>query len=213
MGKYNERKLQNASIMKKVFYQISDPTQDVPEGDDSWVERLKQEKVICDCGNVIKHTAIDVYLNEKIKKSFAPITYARGTFIGMLREDLVSLLGLQNIKNVFSVGKVYDMKKNISKEYISIVPKVLTFVRGGKESICRRCNRCGTVLYFPLPLNSWYIVEKSIPNVILFPSALTGIIINAEIYRRLKESGIKRIGYEKLPVLGGAIDGCDSYFE
>ena len=35
--------------MEKVFYQISDPTQNAPEGDDSWIEQLKQEKIICDC--------------------------------------------------------------------------------------------------------------------------------------------------------------------
>lgn len=89
--------------MEKVFYQISDPTQNVPEGDDSWIDQLKQENIMCDCGNIIKHTAIDVFLNEKIKKSFAPITYARGTFIGMLHKDIVSLLGFQNIKNVYFV--------------------------------------------------------------------------------------------------------------
>ena len=87
--------------MEKIFYQISDPTQNVPEGDDSWIAQLKQENIMCDCGNIIKHTAIDVFLNEKIKKSFAPITYARGTFIGMLHKDIVSLLGIQNIENVF----------------------------------------------------------------------------------------------------------------
>lgn len=199
--------------MKKVFYQISDPTQNAPEGDDSWIGQLKQEKIICDCWNIIKHTAIDVFLNEEIKNSFAPITYARGTFIGMLHKDIVSLLGFQNIKNVYFVGKVYDVNKIVSKEYISVVPKVLTFVRGGKESTCRICDKCGVVLYFPLPLNSWYIVDKSIPNPTLFPSALAGIIVNGEIFKKIKKSGIKRIGYEKLPVLKEAIDDCDDCFK
>lgn len=199
--------------MEKVFYQISDPTQNVPEGDDNWIEQLKQERIVCECGNIIKHTAIDVFLSETIKKSFAPITYARGTFIGMLREDIVALLGLQNIENVYFVGKVYDENKSVSKEYVSVVPKVSTFVRGGKESTCKICDKCGAVLYFPLPLNSWYVVDKSIPNPTLFPSALTGVIINDEIYKQVKKSGIKRIGYDKLPVLKEAIDGCNNFFE
>ena len=199
--------------MEKVFYQISDSTQNAPEGDDSWIEQLKQEKIMCDCWNIIKHTAIDVFLNEKIKKSFAPIPYARGTFIGMLHKDIVSLLGLQNIENVYFVGKVYDVNKSVSKEYISVVPKVSTFVRGDKESTCKICDKCGAVLYFPLPLNSWYIVDKSIPNPTLFPSTLTGIIVNDEIFKQIKKSGIKRIGYKKLPVLKEAVDDCDNYFE
>ena len=60
--------------MEKIFYQISDPTQNVPEGDDNWIEQLKQEKIVCECGSIIKHTAIDVFLvtcsiciNTKIK--------------------------------------------------------------------------------------------------------------------------------------------------
>ena len=32
--------------MEKVFYQISDPTQNVPEGDDNWIEQLKQERIV-----------------------------------------------------------------------------------------------------------------------------------------------------------------------
>lgn len=198
---------------KKLFYQLSYPTHNVPEGDEAWIEQLKQEKIICDCWNIIKHKSIDVFLNETIKKSFAPISYVRGTFIGILREDIVLLLGLQNIENVYYAGKVYDINKDLSKEYISVVPKDSTFVRGGKESNCRICDKCGAVLYFPLPLNSWYIVDKSIPNSILFPSALTGIIVNDEIYKKIKKSGIKRIGYEKLPVLQEAVDDYDNYFE
>ncbi|UTC64319.1 hypothetical protein E4O00_10915 [Treponema sp. OMZ 788] len=205
--------MMNLSADKKLFYQLSDHTQNVPEGDDGWIEQLKQEKTICDCWNIIKHKSIDVFLNETIKKSFAPISYVRGTFIGILREDIVLLLGLQNIENVYYAGKVYDINKDLSKEYISVVPKVSTFVRGGKDSNCRICDKCGAVLYFPLPLNSWYLVDKSIPNSILFPSALTGIIVNDEIYQKVKKSGIKRIGYEKLPVLQEAVDDYDNYFE
>ncbi len=66
--------------MEKIFYQISDPTQNVPEGDDSWIAQLKQENIMCDCGNVIKHTAIDVFLNEKIKKKFCS-NYLRKRYI------------------------------------------------------------------------------------------------------------------------------------
>lgn len=67
--------MKSLSTDKKVFYQLSDPTQNVPEGDDGWIEQLKQEKTICDCWNIIKHKSIDVFLNETIKKSFAPISY------------------------------------------------------------------------------------------------------------------------------------------
>lgn len=66
--------------MEKVFYQISDPTQNAPEGDDSWIEQLKQEKIMCDCWNIIKHTAIDVFLNEENKKEFCS-NYLRKRYI------------------------------------------------------------------------------------------------------------------------------------
>lgn len=52
-----------------MFYQLSDPTQNVPEGYEGWIEQLKQEKIICDCWNIIKHKPIEVFLNEIIKKS------------------------------------------------------------------------------------------------------------------------------------------------
>ena len=55
-------------------------------------------------------------------------------------------------------------------------------------------------------------MDKSIPNLTFFPSALTGIIVNDENLKQIKKSGIKRIGYEKLPVLKEAIDGHNSCF-
>ncbi len=199
--------------MKKVYYQISDPSQNIPEGCQNWIKQLKHNKTMCDCLTIIKPIEVDVYLNSKIKKGFAPITFARGTGIWILRKDLVLVLGLDNIEKVYYIGKVYDVNKNISEEYISIVPKVEIFIRGGKESTCNICDKCGTILYFPLPIDNWYLADKNIPNFSLFPSGLAGIIVNDEIFKKLKKSGIKKIGYEKLPVLEEAVDGNDSYFE
>ena len=48
----------------------------------------------------------------------------------MLHKDIVSLLGIQNIENVYFVGKVYDVNKTVSKEYISVVPKFRIYIRG-----------------------------------------------------------------------------------
>ena len=200
--------------MKKIFYHLSDPTQNVPEGDDNWIEQLKQNKIMCDCWSIIKPSVIDVYLNSKIKKGFAPITAARGTKIGMLRKDIINLIGISNLEKIYFIGKVYDVNKNQSEEYISLVPKTFIYVRGGEESTCRICEKCRTVLYFPLPLTNWYLIEKDIPNKVVFPSnMISGIIVNEIIYRAIKKSGIKKTGYEKLLIKEKAIDGCDSYFE
>ena len=67
-------------------------------------------------------------------------------------------------------------------------------------------------MYFPLPLNNWYILKNDISNLPLFPSTLYGIIIDELKYKELKLSGIKKIGYDKLKVLNKAIDGYDSLF-
>ena len=56
--------------MKKSFYLINDPTQNVPEGDKIWVEQLKQKKIMCGrCWGIIEPAAVDIFLNEKIKKN------------------------------------------------------------------------------------------------------------------------------------------------
>ena len=42
--------------MKKSFYLINDPTQNVPEGDKIWVEQLKQKKIMCGrCWGIIEN--------------------------------------------------------------------------------------------------------------------------------------------------------------
>ena len=130
----------------------------------------------------------------------------------MLRKDLIPILEIKNIEKIFFIGDVYDVNKKKSEDYISMVPKKVVPIRGGKESSCKRCEQCGRVMYFPLPLNNWYILKNDIPNLPLFPSTLNGIIIDELKYKELKLSGIKKIGYDKLKVLNKAIDGYDSFF-
>ena len=124
----------------------------------------------------------------------------------------MSILEINNIEKMFFIGDVYDVNKKKSEDYISMVPKKVVPIRGGKESSCKRCEQCGRVIYFPLPLNNWYILKNDIPNLLLFPSTLNGIIIDELKYKELKLSGIKKIGYDKLKVLNKAIDGYDSFF-
>lgn len=200
--------------MEDTFYQLSDPTQDSPEELQKWIEQLIQNGTICSqCNEVLTKTTIDAYLNEKVKKCFAPITYVRGTSIVLLRKDLISILGEKNLQKVYFIGKVYDVNQQLSTEYISLTPKFSIFVRGKRDSICRICEECGQILYFPLPLNFWYLVKNTIPNLPLFPSALSGIIVNEEIYKAIIQSKIKKIGKEKLTILEKPLDDCDEFFE
>lgn len=198
--------------MEKIFYLISDPSQNIPEADNNWIEELKNKEIICSCGNVIPPSPIDIYLSEKFRKNFAPLTAVIGVNIQILRKDLMSILEINNIEKMFFIGDVYDVNKKKSEDYISMVPKKVVPIRGGKESSCKRCEQCGRVMYFPLPLNNWYILKNDIPNLPLFPSTLYGIIIDELKYKELKLSGIKKIGYDKLKVLNKAIDGYDSFF-
>ena len=45
--------------MEKIFYLISDPSQNIPETDNNWIEELKNKEIICSCGNVISPSPID----------------------------------------------------------------------------------------------------------------------------------------------------------
>ena len=195
--------------INSVLYILSDTTQHVPEGDDAWILDLKNQGIICDCWNFLKRQPIDIYLSEKIKKSFAPITYARGTKIGMIRNDVVSLIGYQLLENVYYIGSVFEKGGKRSDNYISLVPKAKeAYVRGGTESTCKKCDLCGTLLYFALPLGTEYITINQIQNNSLFPCyGITEIIVNEFIYKTLKQSGIKKIGYKKLSIRENAIDG------
>ena len=199
--------------MQNFLYQLSDPTQNVPEADFKWIASLKEQDIMCDCLNIKRRSAIDVYLNEKIKKSFAPITFADGTRVGMVKKDIISIIGLSLFEKVYFIGKVYDINHNLSEDYVSLVPKINpVYIRGGKESTCSICDKCGVVLYFPLPLGQEYLVKNQIPNYVLFPSNfISGIIVNEDIYKTVKQSEIKKIGYQKLPIKENAIDGYDQY--
>lgn len=199
--------------MKNIIYQIGDSSQNVPEGDDNWISGLLQTRTMCICKNLLIRKPIDIYLNEKIKKSFAPITYARGTSILMMRKDVVDIIGSNFIIDTFYIGKVYDKDQKLSEEYISLVSqKEEAYIRGEHESTCRICSECGSLLYFPLPLNSWYLLKKDVQNNNVFSSKLYSIIVSETIYKKISESKIKKIGVDKIPIIERALDGYDDLF-
>ena len=162
--------------MEKMFYLISDPSQNIPEADNNWIEELKNKEIICSCGNVISPSPIDIYLSEKFRKNFAPLTAVIGVNIQMLRKDLMSILEINNIEKMFFIGDVYDVNKKKSEDYISMVPKKVVPIRGGKESSCKRCEQCGRVMYFPLPLNNWYILKMIFQICPYFLVLLMGLL-------------------------------------
>ncbi|WP_297978192.1 hypothetical protein [uncultured Capnocytophaga sp.] len=162
--------------MEKMFYLISDPSQNIPEADNNWIEELKNKEIICSCGNVISSSPIDIYLSEKFRKNFAPLTAVIVVNIQMLRKDLMSILEINNIEKMFFIGDVYDVNKKKSEDYISMVPKKVVPIRGGKESSCKRCEQCGRVMYFPLPLNNWYILKNDIPICPYFLALFMGLL-------------------------------------
>lgn len=201
-------------VMENIFYELIDPTENVPEADEIWEFRLKENKIVCDyCGNFLKRSPIDIYLKEKISKSFAPITVATSTKVGMIRKDVVTLIGLCLLEKAYHLGNVYGKDQKLSEEYISLVPKSEAYVRGEEESICKLCDKCGTILYFPLPQGKEYLTPDQVLNEELFPSYGMGIIVNENILRNIKKSGIKKIGiYSKLEIKEKAIDGNDLIF-
>jgi len=90
--------------MEKMFYLISDPSQNIPEADNNWIEDLKNKEIICSCGNVISPSPIDIYLSEKFRKNFAPLTAVIGANIQMLRKDLIPILEIKNIEKMFFIS-------------------------------------------------------------------------------------------------------------
>lgn len=94
--------------MEKMFYLISDPSQNIPEADNNWIEELKNKEIICSCGNVISSSPIDIYLSEKFRKNFAPLTAVIGANIQMLRKDLIpNIRNKKYRKNVFYRGCIW----------------------------------------------------------------------------------------------------------
>jgi len=200
--------------MNEYLYHLMDSTQNVPEADKDWAKRLKEDGVFCSfCGFILKRGAIDIYLNGRALKSYAPITSASGSGIYMIRKDIVCDMGEDILVDCCYLGKVYDHKGRESETYISFVPKVAPVqIRGDTTSTQAECEVCGKFLYFPLPLNKWYVVRNTIPAAAFFPDSFEGFTCSKELGDSLKAKGYKKIGYYKIAVREVSIDGCDEKF-
>ena len=184
----------------KLFYELVDSTQNVPEASDEWITELKAKGIMCECWRIIQPQPLDVYLGEKIKKSFAPITYATGTAVRMIRTDIIEMIGQNLFEEVFYLGHVFEKRGKLVENYVSLVQKKTSYIWGGAESTRNRCEKCGVLLYFALPLGSEYLAEDQVQNDFLFPDYFAGIIVNENIYQQINSSGLKKIGITKLPV-------------
>lgn len=192
--------------IKQYLYEIADSTQNVPEATDKCEEELKSSGIICPiCGNLLVRGPVDIQIQSRVLKSFAPVTFPSPIRVGMIRRDILTDIGEELFVEWFYLGQVFDYKERLSEEYVTFVskyPQKELRILGGEESTYDgACESCKCPNYFPLPLNEWHLLEPGYSSP-LYPSNWTNsFYVDEKLKNKLKTKGYKKIGYIRLPVL------------
>lgn len=127
-----------------------------------------------------------------------PLNIISGAGLGIIRVDLIAMIGLSVFEEFMYLGKIFYEDGTLIENYMTFCGKHKAFIRGEESSSFRKCEICGQSLYFPI--GSQYLTRPLPENTPIAESQLNQIILDEELYLRIKQRKWKKLNIEKLPV-------------
>ena len=179
------------------------PMTDEPSIEDSqWYEQFRRAHGYS-CGHddfdynpdpiVIGQLGEDVALNFPARVAGC---YARSDLLDVLSPEAEEYLSFGSIVHR-AKGPLDDLKTLWSPSRVTI--------RGGRRSYCWICDVCGQLVYNPM--GRWYVLSSELGDLPLYLDRSAAIIVNENLYQRLKRRRWKKVDIRKLTVLDKPRDG------
>jgi hypothetical protein len=176
-------------------------TDDPSPPDERWKDEFLREHGF-PCGHYDFQFFPDPVVVAQVGKD-VPYGFVDRILVDYLREDLLEILSPE-IANHLTFGRVMHTSHGELTSLTTIWSPRRVRIRAGKKSDCWQCEECGQVIYNPR--GYWYVLASDLTDAPLF-FAKGGIIVNEELYQRLKGCHWKKVDIRKLTVLDKPRDG------
>jgi hypothetical protein len=147
--------------------------------------------------------SIDVVIENRPED--IPLSFVAHALVAVIRVDLLEVLSPEAM-HFLSFGRVFDSSMRLLPDLRTIGSASRFFMRGGPNSTRHFCDRCGSFLYHPL--GSWYMLESDLDGrPIYYSSRLIGMVVNQDLYERVRERKWKQLFLSPLKVRREPLDG------
>lgn len=147
--------------------------------------------------------AIDVQLDSD-PVSGSPLNFVNGTSVPLARKSLLFRLGLDVLRRELHLGKVIGLQGKTLDDWATFRGRQRVIVRGSKNVSHRICDVCGRHVYFAMGKRYLYPAPPS--DATVMESDLFGLVLSAELFRKLAVDEWQGIAVDELPVLTKPLD-------
>jgi hypothetical protein len=125
------------------------------------------------------------------------LTFVDRIVIEAIRTDLHELLRPE-LDEFCHFRLLVDIKRQIISRFVAVIPKHSVWLRGGKKSMCRRCEGCGRLIYNPM--GNRYVLKANLPEVPIFATHQGGIAISDRLLARVNKQRWRKVKLLQIPV-------------
>jgi hypothetical protein len=133
------------------------------------------------------------------------LSFVWGTTVGVIHRDFAVALGRDVVEAHLLLGSLRTEEGKLLDHWSTFIGRHRVIVRGSREASYRRCEVCGTVIYFSL--GKKYLFPAPDPHVEIFDAGFGRVIVTADVYARLSGTKWRGLGIVELPVMTAPADG------
>lgn len=168
-----------------------------------WLEKA-QNTILCKyCGTVNRKLfpePVDIVLTEVPKGSLMHVWYIG---IRVFRRNFIARL--EPYMKDYVLGKCYDEKEKLIKDYVTCYMRKYLVLRGQQGSNYEVCPECNTVR--GIGIAPHYVPRFYVNNGVVFMDSSCHIYVDHELCLKLHLDKIKDIEFDAIPVVEGVVDG------
>jgi hypothetical protein len=148
-------------------------------------------------------SGIDAHIQDR-RPADPPLNFISGFGLGVVKQELLEAIGHEAVDRCLLLGRLFGPTGELIRDWVTFRARHQVIVRGSKNVVHRRCEKCGRVIYFAM--GQRYLFPSLREDVDLVESDLNGLVIRERIFSRLEPDRWPKLQVEMLPVLSAPVD-------
>ena len=150
-------------------------------------------------------TAIDVYLQDN--EPTGVLNFVNGHGVPLIRRDLLLSFGEEVVNRDLHVGQVFGPDERELSAWATFRARQRVIIRGSKNVSCRKCRRCGRIVYFAT--GPRYLCPSPPKADVLSESDLFGLVMPESLFTEAQHDRSRLVGVQcdRLPMVEIPRDG------
>lgn len=181
-----------------------------------WLEEVKARKVVCMRCHGVRSMGepLDIVIRgapPKATKVFVPIVEH-----SIIERRLLDIIGWDVVGPAVVISRLFDGSGKEYGEFCVIRPRQWICIRANRVGVdsgplhCPQCGRCFGTIWGNRRV---YVVRTSLGEGPLWASNLHSLLVDEEVYQRLRTHRWRRLIFDRIPIVDKPRDGLPEHIE